>query len=106
MMPMHILNAVAQKESAKQAILKQLREHGATSVAMPGSVEAEGDDAKAALAELLAGGEVHETPANLYYLDETKAKTPRPGNGFVALLAILVIVSIAASMVALAATAT
>jgi hypothetical protein len=104
MMPIHALNAVAQKETAKQAILKQLREHGSTSATMPGSVEAENDDAKAALAELLAAGSVHEARTGLYYLDATKAKPHRPGNGFVALLAILVIVSIAASMVALAAT--
>ena len=105
MVPMHVLNAVAQKETAKQAILKQLREYGATNAAMPGSVEAETDVAQSALADLVAAGEVHEARAGLYYLDEAKAKPPRPGNGFVALLAILIIVSITASLVALAATA-
>ena len=103
MMPVHSLNAVAQKETAKAAILKQLREYGATSAAMPGSVEAESEDAQAALADLLSGGEVHEARPGLYYLDETKAKPPRPGSGFVALLAILIIVSVTASLVALAA---
>ena len=103
MMPIHALNAVAQKETAKQAILKQLREHGSTSATMPGSVDTETDDAQAALAELLAGGDVHEARSGLYFLDQSKAKPPRAGNGFVALLAILVIVSMTASLVALAA---
>ena len=105
MMPMHTLNAVAQKETAKQAILKQLREHGAASATMPGSVEAESDGAQAALADLIAAGTVHEARPGLYYLDETKAKPPQPGNDFVALLAILIIASITASLVALAAAA-
>lgn len=105
MVPMHSLNAIAQKETAKQAILMQLRETGATCAAMPGSLDAETDDAKAALAELLAAGVVREVRAELYYLDETKVKAARPGNGFVTLLAILIIASVTASLVALAASA-
>ena len=105
MVPMHILHAAAAKETAKAAVLKQLREQGSASATMPGSVETENDDAKAALAELVEAGAVHEARPGFYYLDETKAKPPQPGNGFVALLAILIIVSVTASLVTLAATA-
>ena len=104
MVPMHALNAVAQKETAKQAILKQLRDYGATSAQMPGSVEVDGDGAEAALADLLSRGEVHQARPGLYYLDENKAKVAKPGNGFVALLAILIVISFTASLVALATT--
>ena len=72
---------------------------------MPGSVEAENDDAKAALAELLAAGYGARSQNRALLSGRKPRPRPhRPGNGFVALLAILVIVSIAASMVALAAT--
>ena len=104
-MLIHTINAAAHKESAKQAILKQLREHGTTSAAMPGSLEADSDDAKAALADLIAAGEVHQTGNGLYYLDDSKANPAATANGFVALLVILVTASIAASLIALAATA-
>jgi hypothetical protein len=103
--PMHILHAAAQQETAKAAILKQLREQGSASATMPGSVDAGTDDAKAALSALIEAGAVHEARPGLFYLDETKAKPPRQGSGFVALLAILIIASITASLIALAATA-
>ena len=97
-----MITAVAHKEAAKQAILKQLRETGATSAQMPGSVEADSDDAKAALAELLSSGSVGEARPGLYYLDESKAKVAKPGNSFMALLAILIAISFTASLIALA----
>jgi len=102
MVPMTTINAVGQKEAAKQAIIKQLREFGATSAQMPGSLSIESDDAEAALAELLAKGELRQARPGFYYLDEAKVKEARPGNGFVALLAILVSLSFTASLVALA----
>lgn len=102
MVPLTTLNAAAQKETARQSLLKQLRDTGAASPQMPGSLEVETDEAEAALADLLASGEIREARPGLYYLDPAKAKEPRPGNGFVALLAILVIVSFTASMLALA----
>jgi hypothetical protein len=100
-----MITALAQKETAKQSLLKQLRETGATSPQMPGSLEVDGDKSQAALADLLAAGSVREARPGLYYLDETKAKEAKPGNGFVALLAILIIISITASLVALAVSA-
>ena len=103
MVAVHMFTAIAQKETAKQAMLKQLREAGATSPAMPGSVEIDSDDAQSALAELLAAGTVREARNGLYYVDETK-KAPGPGNGFVALLVILVLFSVIASVIAIAAT--
>ena len=82
-----------------------MREAAATSPLMPGSLNVEGDDAQAALAELLASGGIHERRPGLYYLDESKAKTAKPGNSFVALLAILIVISFTASLVALAVSA-
>ena len=106
MIAMTTINAAAaHKESAKQAIIKQLREAGATAAQMPGSVEVDSDEAQEALADLLAKGEVREARAGLYYLDETKVKEAKPGSGFLALLIILVLVSVMASVVALAASA-
>ena len=103
MVPVHVITALAQTETAKETILKQLREAGATSAAMPGSVALDGDDAQSALAELVAAGTVQEARTGLYYVDESAKKATMPGNGFVALLAILVLASITASVVALAA---
>lgn len=104
MVPMTTINAAAlQKEAARQGIIKQLREFGATAAQMPGSVEVDSDEAQEALADLLAKGEVREARAGLYYLDETKVKEAKPGNGFVALLVLLVIASVMASVIALAA---
>ena len=105
MVPMTVITAASHKAAAKQAILKQLRESGATTAQMPGSVEVDSDEAQTALADLLAAGEVREARAGLYYLDAGKAKAPQAGNGFVALLAILIIISFTASLVALAVNA-
>ena len=85
MVSVHLVTALAQKETAKQALLKQLREAGARSSQMPGSIDIEGDQAQAALAELIGAGTVKQARAGLYYLDETKVKETRPGSGFIAL---------------------
>lgn len=97
-----LITAIAHKESTKQALLKQLRDNGATSPQMPGSLEVESDEAQAALAELLASGGIREARPGFYYLAASKAKEGRPGAGFVALLAILIGISFTASLVALA----
>lgn len=89
-------------ETAKQAILKRLHDADATNVAMPASVEIDGEDAKKALADLLAAGKVREARAGLYYLDESAAKAAQPGLPFVLLLVTLVTASFVASLVALA----
>jgi hypothetical protein len=102
MVAVHLITAAAQAETAKQAILKRLREAGATSARMPGSLEIENDDAQAALTALLDKGEVREARPGLYYLGEAKTKEAKPGNGFVALLAILIATSFTASLVTLA----
>ena len=104
MVAVHLITTLAHKETAKQAILKQLREASATTPHMPGSLDLSGDQAQAALAELMADGIVKEARSGRYYLDEAKAKDVEPGNGFVALLAILLIISFTASIVALAVT--
>ena len=105
MVPMNVITIAAHKETAKQAILKQLRESGATSPQMPGSIAVETDDSQAALADLLASGAVREARTGLYYLDPSQVKEASPGHGFVALLAILIMISFIASLVALAARA-
>jgi hypothetical protein len=102
MVAVHLITTMAQKETAKQAILKQLQEAGATSPQMPGSLETDGDEAQAALAELLAAGTVREARAGAYYLGEAAVREANPGIGFVALLAILVVLSFTVSMIALA----
>ena len=102
MVAVHMITAVAQKETAKQTLLKRLRENGATSPQMPGSLEVENDEAQAALAELLASGSIRQARPGLYYLDAAKAKESNPGSGFVALLAILISLSFTASLIALA----
>jgi len=104
MVPMTTINAAAvQKQAARQKIIKQLQGAGATSTQMPGSLEVETDEAQEALADLLAKGEVREARAGLFYLDEAKVKEAQSGNGFVALLVILIVVSVTASVIALAA---
>ena len=101
MVAVHMFTAIAQKETAKQAILKQLREAGATSPAMPGSVDIGDDNAQAALIELLAADTVREARSGLYYVDESAKQLSGPGSGFVALLAILVLASFVASLIAI-----
>jgi len=100
-----MITAMAHKETAKQASLKRLRAAEATNVAMPASVDIDSDDAEAALAELLTAGTVREGRSGLYYLDESQAKESRPGQPFIALLAVLIAVSFAASLITLAARA-
>jgi len=97
-----MITAMAQKETAKQALLKQLRELGATSPQMPGSLEIDSDEKQAVLAELLAAGEIRQGRAGLYYLDEAMVKPRKRPNGFLTLLAIIVSLSFTASFVALA----
>lgn len=102
MVAVTVITATAHKETAKQAIVKRLREAEATNAAMPASVDIDGEDAETALAELIAGGKVRKARAGLYYLDESEAKAARPGLPFVALLVTLITVSFAASLIALA----
>ena len=87
MVAVHLITTLAQKETAKQAILKQLRDAGATSSQMPGSLEIDGDEAR----------------AGSYYLGDVEKKEAKPGIGFVVLLAILIVLSFTASLVAIAA---
>jgi len=104
LVPMTTIDAASmEKQAARQAIIKRLREVDATSAQMPGSVDVDSDEAQEALAELLAKGEVRQARAGLYYLDETKVTEAKAGNGFLALLIILVMVSVMASAIALAA---
>jgi hypothetical protein len=105
MVAVHMITALAQKETAKKALLKQLMDAGATSRQMPGSLDLDGDEAQAALSELLASGTVKEARSGAYYLGEAAVKEGNPGTGLVALLAILIVVSFAASLIALASRA-
>lgn len=102
MVPVTVIAAAAHKETARQGIVKRLREAEATNAAMPASVDTDSEDAETALAELIAGGKVREARAGLYYLDESAAKAARPGLPFIALLVTLIALSFAASLVALA----
>lgn len=104
MVAVHLITAAAHAETAKQAILKRLREAEATSPAMPASVDLDSEDAEKALAELVAAGKVRNAREGLYYIDDSKQIAARPGLPFVALLAVLVAISFAASLVAIAAT--
>jgi hypothetical protein len=100
-----VIAAAARKAAAREAILKRLRENGATNAAMPRSLDTETEDAKAALTALLQAGTLREPRPNLFFIDEQAAKkTAEPGSGFVALVAILVALSFAASLIALAST--
>lgn len=103
MVAVHLVTAVAHKETAKQAILKRLREAGATSAVMPSSVEVDSDDAQAALADLLATEKVKQARPGLFYLAEVKDKDTA-GSGFLALLIVIVALSLIASVFTLAAT--
>lgn len=101
MVPTSVIQQSAQKEAAKLTIIKRLKEVGATDAQMPGSLEIETDEAQEALAALLGSGQVRQARAGLYYLDESKAKSTTSGNGFAALLAILIVISFAASAIAI-----
>jgi hypothetical protein len=105
MVAVTIITAVAEKETAKQAILTRLREAGATNAVMPASLDIADDNAQAALDDLLAAGTVREARAGLYFAEEAAKKETAPGTGFVVLLAIIIILSIGASVVALATAA-
>jgi hypothetical protein len=105
MVPTSVIHQSAQKEAAKLTIIKRLREVGATDPQMPGSLEIETDEAQEALAALLDSGRVRQARTGLYYLDERTAKIAAPGNGFAALLTILIVLSFAASAIALTVSA-
>jgi hypothetical protein len=106
MIPVTILAATAEKQSAKQRMLKRLREAGAISAAMPASLDAGDEHSKAALAAMLLAGTLREPRPGLYFIDnEAAKKIPRPGSGFVALVAILIIISFTVSLIAIASTA-
>ena len=103
MVTVHLVATLAHKETAKQALLKQLQEAGATSPQMPGSLEIDGNEAQAALAELLAAGRIKAARAGAYYLNDAERKESKPGIVFVALLVTLILLSFTASLVALVA---
>jgi hypothetical protein len=105
MVAITVITATAHRETTKQAIIKRLRDAEASNAAMPASVEIDSDDAKAALDDLLGAGKVREARAGLYYLDDSASKAASPGLPFVILLSILVLVSFAASLIAMASTA-
>jgi len=105
MVAVTVITAASHKETAKQAIIKRLREAEANNAAMPASVEIDSDDAKAALDDLLSAGNVREARAGLYYLDESASRAASPGMPFVVLLSMLVLGSFAASLIAIASTA-
>jgi hypothetical protein len=104
MVAITVITAAAHKETAKQAIIKRLRDAEASNAAMPSSLEVDSDDAKSALDDLLAAGKVREARAGLYFLDESAAKAAAPGLPFVIILAFLVIASCIASLVAIVST--
>ena len=104
MVAVTIITAATEKETATQAILKRLREAGATNAVMPASLEIN-EQNRAALDDLLAAGTVREVRSGLYYAEEATKKETAAGSGFVALLAILIIISVVASLIALATTA-
>lgn len=102
MVAVTVITATDHQETAKQAIVKRLRDADATNAAMPASVEIDSEDAEAALAQLLAAGKVRQARSGLYYLDVSAAKAAGPGVPFVILLVTLVSLSFAASLIALA----
>lgn len=102
MIPMNVITVAAHKETARQVILERLRDQGATSPAMPASLDLTSDSAESALADLLAKGEVRQARAGLYFLARKNAKAQKPEHGFLVLTAILIASSIVASVVALA----
>lgn len=102
MVPLTIITATAHKETAKQALIKRLRDSEASNAAMPASVEIDSDEARSALDDLLAAGKVREARAGLYYLDDSAAKAASPGLPFVIILALLIIASCVASLIAIA----
>jgi hypothetical protein len=106
MVAVHMLVAAAGKETAKQAMLKRLREAGATSAAMPASLDADEEHSRAALATMLEAGTLRQARPGLYFIDEEAVKKePRPGNSFIALLALLIAVSFTASLITIASAA-
>jgi hypothetical protein len=104
MVAVNVITAAAHKETAKQAIIKRLRDAEANNAAMPASVEIDSDDAKTALGDLIASGKVREARTGLYYLGDSASKAASPGLPFVIILSILILGSFAASMIAIAGT--
>ena len=103
MIPVHLAAIGASQQAAREKLLAQLREAGATSAAMPASVELDGDEAEQAMSQLLEAGTVREARRGLYFIDESKRREGQDGLGFKLLLILLVCVSIMASAVAMLA---
>ena len=94
-----LLAAAAEQETRREAVLKQLREVGATGPSSAVELHLDGEEAGKALGELVAAGKVKDVGGRFYV--EPEPKTPGgPHAGFFILLFFLVTVSIILSFVA------
>lgn len=99
MIPATIITTLAAHHlSAREALLSQLREAGATSAAKPAPLTIEGEDAERALRELLEAGVVREAGRGLFYIDESNRPKRQAGLGLKLFLILLVTVSLVASL--------
>ena len=93
--------AAAQQQAAREAVLEQLRDAGATSRSTPAPLALDSEEAETALSELIESGLVSETDSGRYYINDKAAPPAAVHSGFVVLLVLLVIVSAGVSAIAL-----
>lgn len=100
MIPATIVTTFAAHQlAAREALLAQLREAGATSAWMPSALAVDGEQAERALGELLKAGVVREARHGLFYIDESKRVERQAGLGLKLFLILLVTASLVASLV-------
>ena len=96
------LIAAAHEEEAEKLVLGRLRDARATGPSSAIPLDLDGDKRKL-LDEALGNGAVKKTSDGRFYLDERAIADRKEGQGFLALVIILVCLSVVASGVALIA---
>lgn len=99
-----VLIAASRQEEAEQEIEDRLKEAGADSAASAITLEL-ADKEQALLEQALASGTVKRTGDGRIYLNERAIADRKEGHGFMALLILLAVASVVASIAILAAQA-
>ena len=95
------LIAASNQEGVEQKIEARLKKAGATSIASAIALDLK-DKERDLLDQALAGGTVKQTADGRFYLNEQVIADRKEGQGFMALLILLVLASVIASVAVLA----
>jgi hypothetical protein len=98
MVAVHMFIHAAQQQAARDALMAQLRDAGATDASRAATLELSSEDSARALGELLEAGLVRESVTGLYYIEpRPPAAIPERNWGFALLLVLLVLASFGVS---------